>query len=318
MLTIDPALFTDDAISDETRAFNARFEAELSALPPTHTVPVELTRKARDEGRGLFPSGGPLDGSDWVEIPGAPGTGRVRVSRAPGRPRGLVLHIHGGGWSLGRPCHFDRQCQGLARDAGVTVVSVEYRLAPEHPWPAQREDCLAAAKWLMGAGAERFGADRVAIVGESAGAHLAACSAIALRDLKRSEPLAGLVLNYGCFDLTLTPSMARWGERQLVLSTPTVQWFVDNLDPKGHQRTGAGLSPLKADLKGLPPALFQIGTMDPLLDDSLMMASRWSSAGNRAELAVYPGGIHAFDQFDLAIAREFHARQAAFVASLFA
>ena len=139
--------------------------------------------------------------------------------------------------------------------------------------------------------------------------------ALALRGLRRTDPLAGLVLNYGIFDLALTPSMRSWGERKLVLTTRTVEWFADNLDPAAHHRGRPGLSPLHADLAGLPPALFQCGTYDPLIDDTLMMAARYVAAGNGADLALYPGGIHAFDAFDLDIARAFRARQAAFVDS---
>ncbi|MEO1422273.1 MAG: alpha/beta hydrolase [Pseudomonadota bacterium] len=313
----DPALFRDAAIAPETRAFNEEFERLVADLPPTHTVPPQLTRAARDAGKGIFPSGGPLDGSDWVDLPGAPGGCRVRVSPAPGTPRGIYLHIHGGGWVLGRPSHYDKQNQALARTLDITVISIEYRLAPEHPWPAAREDCLAAVQWVLAHCESRFGTDRVALGGESAGAHLSAVMALTLRDLYLADRLRGLVLNYGCFDLRLTPSARLWGERQLVLSTPTIDWFVDQLDPERRARAGQTANPLRASLKGLPPALFQIGTADPLLDDSLMMAARWAGAGNQAELAVYPGGIHAFDMFDLPIARDFAARQEAFLGALF-
>lgn len=318
MLKIDPFLFTEDAITAETRAFNAQFEAQLADMPATHEVPAGVTRAARDAGQGIFPSLGPLEGSHWMEIPNAPGTGRIRISPAPTpTPSGIYMHIHGGGWTLGRPSHDDARNQAIARAANVVVASVEYRLAPEHVWPAQREDCLAAVQWLMGAGAETLGSDRIVIGGESAGGHLSLATALTLRDMQRSEPVAGLVLNYGVFDLRMTPSMASWGARKLVLSTPTVEWFIDNLDPTGRQRRGAGLSPLLAHMDRMPPALFQIGTADPLLDDTLMMASRYVTAGNDAELAVYPGGVHAFDAFqDLEISRALWARQGAFVKKL--
>lgn len=315
-LNLDPSLFSDTAISDETRAFNAKLEAMLADLPASHEVPPEVTRAARDEGKGIIPSGGPLDGSVWESLPGAPGSGRVRVTEVES-PDAVYLHIHGGGWTLGRPSYEDARNQRLAKEANVTVVSVEYRLAPEHTWPAQREDVLAVAQWLMAEGPARFGTRKIIIGGESAGAHLAATTALALKWMQKLDDVVGLVLNYGVFDLTLTPSMANWGERKLILSTPTVEWFVDNLDPGGTQRESALLSPLKADLSGLPPALFLVGTCDPLLDDTLMMATRYTSAGNAAEVAVYPGGVHAFDAFDeLEIAQQSRARVSAFVSGL--
>ncbi|MEL7215861.1 MAG: alpha/beta hydrolase [Pseudomonadota bacterium] len=312
-LTIDPHLFTDAAISPQTRAFNDDLERMLAPLPAAHEVPVHETRAARDAGRSIWPPAGPLEGSHFVEIPGAPGPGTLRVSPGQGGYDTVYLHIHGGGWTLGRPEHFDKHNQALAAATGVTVASVTYRLAPEHAWPLQREDCLAAAQWLLSPAAGDLRAKRLIVGGESAGAHLGASLALGLRNMQRGDAVAGLVLNYGVFDLTMTPSMANWGDRKLILSTPTVAWFIDNVDPGADQRQGDALSPLKAPLHDLPPALFQVGTADPLLDDTLMMASRWAGAGNRAELAVYPGGVHAFDAFDLEISRAFHARTAAFV-----
>ena len=147
MLELDPKLFAKEAISEETAAFIAEMEAIFDKLPATHEVPVELTRKAREEGRGIFPSGGPLPGSDWREINA--GTGRVRVSLPEGAPKGVYLHIHGGGWTLGSPKFSDAQNQLLAAETGAAVISIEYRLAPEHPWPAAHDDCVGAAIWAL-------------------------------------------------------------------------------------------------------------------------------------------------------------------------
>lgn len=308
-MLIAPALFRPEAVSAETAAFNARLEAMLRDLPATHEVPVEVTRKARDEGRGIFPPQGPRPGSDWVSLPSGR---RVRLSPAPGRPRGLYLHIHGGGWSLGNPMHYDAINQGIAAATGMTVVAAEYRLAPEHRWPAQLEDARAALDWAL---AEWPGLP-VAVGGESAGAHLSACLLLALRAGGRLGRIAGACLHYGMYDLRMTASMALWGPRKLVLSTPTVAWFVANLVPRPEDRADPAVSPLLADLRDMPPALFQVGTADPLLDDTLMLAARWAAAGRPAELAVHPGGVHAFDMFDLAIARDFRARQHAFLNAL--
>lgn len=310
-MTIDLGdLFDPAAISDETAAFNARLEADLAVAPKIYDFPVEIVRASRAEGKGALPLGGPLDGSDWVEIAGAPGgPGRVRISEPEGEPVGIYLHIHGGGWSLGGPEQYDSSCQAMAREAGLRVVSVAYRLAPEHPWPAARMDCLAAARWVL---------DQsdlpVVIGGESAGAHLSLVTAIGLRDAGLAARIRGLVLFYGAYDLRGTPSVRNWGERYLVLSTPTIDWFLDFLDPDGTARHRADASPLMADLADLPPALFLVGTADPLLDDTLFIAQRWRAAGNRGTLKVYPGGIHGFDAFteDLEIARDSRARAAAF------
>ena len=297
--------FDKAAVAPETAAFNARLEEMLSGLPKPYDVPVEMTRRLREEGRSIFPPAGPCEGSAWEALPDGR---RVRVSLPEHAPRGTYLHIHGGGWTFNAPHHYDAHNQRLARAAGCRAVSVEYRLAPENRWPAQGEDCLAAARWAL----TRFDGPLV-IGGESAGAHLALLTAIALRDLGAEERIAGLVLNYGMYDLRGTPSVRNWGERYLVLSTPVIDWFARNLLAE-HPADHPAVSPLMADLAGLPPTLLQIGTADPLLDDSLFLDARLRSAGVPADLAVTPGGVHAFDQFDLPIARQAQARQDRFVA----
>ena len=302
--------FDPAAVSDETAAFNRGLETMLAAIPKPYQVPVALTRKARDEGRGIFPEAGPRPGSDWQEIPGAAGrAARVRVSLPPGAPRGTYLHIHGGGWTFNAPQHYDQHNQRIAKAATCRVISIEYRLAPENPWPTQAEDCLAAALWALDA----FDGP-VVIGGESAGGHLSAVILLRLRAAGRLARIAGAVLNYGVFDMRGTPSVRNWGERYLVLSTPVIDWFGANL-MAGHPPEDPDLSPLLADLAGFPPSLLQVGTADPLLDDTLFMAARLKAEKISAELAIYPGGVHAFDQFDLAIARAANARQDAFIAA---
>lgn len=288
------SLFEPAAVSKETAAFNARLEAELAELPRMNTFPPDVVRAARAEGKGALPLGGPLEGSHWQEIPGAPGgPGRVRVSEPEGTPRGVYLHIHGGGWTVGSAEQYDKSNQAIARATGLRVASVAYRLAPEHPWPAQREDCMAAARWLLS------DTDLPVIIGgESAGGHLAAVTALGLRAEGLDAQIRGVVMNYGVFDLRGTPSALNWGDRYLVLSTPVMEWFFDHVDPTCEARQKADLSPIMADLANLPPALFQVGTEDPLLDDTLFMAQRWQAAGNATDLAVFPGGVHGYDMFD--------------------
>jgi len=309
-MTDQPNPFDPAAIAAETVAHNTRLEAELAEASPVNEVPPELTRKARAEGLGVFPLGGPLEGSNWAAIPGAPGgPGRVRLSLPPERAaRGTYLHLHGGGWTIGAPEQSDRHNQRIAAATGCRVASVHYRLAPENPWPAAADDCEAAALWAL-----ETSDGPVVIGGESAGAHLSAVTLLRLKARGLAEQVAGAVLNYGIYDMRMTPSMANWGERYFILSTPVTQWFIRNLLAGGEDRADPAISPLMADLAGLPPALIQIGTRDPLLDDSLFMAQRWQAAGNRAELAVYPGGCHAFDMFELDISLASRARQDAFV-----
>jgi acetyl esterase/lipase len=307
-----PHLFRPEAVDEETRAFNAQLEALLQTVPAVHTQPPAVTRAQRESGQGVF---GPIVRSDMAverRIPGPGGELPLRVF-VPERVDGVYLHLHGGGWVLGGAHHQDPRLEAIARTCHVAVVSVEYRLAPEHPYPAGPDDCEAAALWLAGNASQEFGSDRLVIGGESAGAHLTAVTLLRLRDRHGFTGFRGANLVYGGFDLTMTPSVARWGERNLVLSTPIIRWFIDQFVPDPARRRDPDVSPLYADLRDLPPALFTVGTMDPLLDDTLFMYGRWVAAGNEAELAVYPGGVHGFNLFPTALARRANERIDAFI-----
>ena len=289
----DPGFFTPEAIAAETAEFNARLEALLAEVPATNTVPVEQTRKAREEGTSIS---GPVLLSDMaqeraIEGPGGPLTLRVFV---PHDPQGIYLHIHGGGWVLGRARFQDQRNEEIAKTCSAVVISVDYRLAPEYPYPAALDDCEAAALWVAQNAMSEYGVDKLTIGGESAGGHLAATTLIRMRDKHDFTGFSGANLVYGVYDLSMTPSQRNWGDRLLVLSTPIMDWFYDHFAPADIRRD-PDVSPLYADLSNLPPALFTVGTLDPLLDDTLFMHSRWTAAGNQAELAIYPGGPHGFD-----------------------
>lgn len=308
----DPKLFAAASIDAETAEFNRKLEAAIAAAPPMTAFPPAAIRKAREEGRSIF---GPVEtvaAARARSIPGPGGDLRLRIL-VPEVVRGVYLHLHGGGWTLGAANQSDVRNWAIARHCGLAVVSVDYRLAPEHPFPAGPEDCEAAALWLAKHASAEFGATRLWIGGESAGAHLAALTLIRLRERHGLTPFVGANLVYGDYDLSMTPSQKRWGERNLVLSTPIIEWFADFFVPDRTRRRDPDVSPLYADLRGLPPALFTIGTLDPLLDDSLFMHARWLAAGNRAELAIWPGGIHGFDAFPTGLSRSARARIDAFL-----
>jgi len=288
---------------EESAKQNAVIEELLAALPSAHTVPVETTRRQREEGASWT---GPVVHSDRAStraIAGPAGPIELRVV-VPERVEGVFLHFHGGGWTLGGADHQDLLLTTLADAVSVAVVSVEYRLAPEHPFPAGPDDCEAAAMWLVEHAQREFGSSRLLIGGESAGAHLAALTLLRLRDRHRIRgAFAGANLVFGGYDLSLTPSARLWGERNLILSTPIVEWFADMFLPSTTQeeRRSPEISPLYADLADMPPALFTVGTLDPIIDDSLFMAARWSAAGNDATLRVYPESVHGFIAFPTGI-----------------
>ncbi len=308
MLLPDPAVFSDDAISTETRRFNAETLATLSALPDQWSVPPEAVRRLRAEGRGPFPLPPKCPRAETINIDGPHGPVPLRIiAPEQGAPTGVFLHIHGGGWTLGTADSQDARLDEITRRTGAAVISVEYRLAPEHPYPQGPDDCEAAALWLIRESSSRFGTDRLAIGGESAGAHLAVVTMVRLRDRHGLTPFCAAALTAGCYDLRLSPSARNWGTDKLILNTRDLTKFGHAFLGDGQDLSNPDISPINADLSRLPPALFSIGTRDPLLDDSLFMGARWRAAGCSAELSVTPGGCHMFQAFPLRIARESNA-----------
>jgi acetyl esterase/lipase len=244
-------------------------------------------------------------------IPGPNGEISVRVI-APESPRGVYLHFHGGGWALGAAHHCDVANLRIAQQCGLAVVSVDYRLAPEDPYPAGPDDCEAAALWVVEHAEREFGSRRLLIGGESAGAHLAVVTLLRLRDRHGLAAFSAANLLCGAYDLSLTPSATRWGERNLILSTPIIEWFTENFVTEPLRRH-PDVSPLYADLAGLPSALLTVGTQDPLLDDSMYLYARWIAAGNAAQLSVWPGGAHGFNAFPIPIAERSNAQIVSFL-----
>jgi acetyl esterase/lipase len=246
-----------------------------------------------------------------ISIPGPAGRIPARVIR-PDDVRAVHLDIHGGAWMIGSARMDDVENDALARACGVATVSIDYRMAPEHDIADEMDDCEAAALWLIGHALADFGTDRLLIGGGSAGAHLAAATLLRLRDRHQAAGrFLGANLVYGCYDLSGTPSARLRRDESWVLRPEMVdavqQYVMRRQDPEVLR--DPSLSPLYADLTGLVPALFTVGALDPLLDDSLFMAARWQTAGNAADLAVYPESEHGFTGFPTGMARAARARQ---------
>ena len=291
----------------ETRAFNAALERMLATIPPVNTVPPEESRRARREGRGIFPAPVYVPEARTIEIEGPRGPISLRIIAPEGESNGTFLHLHGGGWTLGESDAQDLRLQRLARDTGLAAVSVNYRLAPEHPYPAGPDDCEAAALWLIGeeGRAALAAPEPRAIGGDSAGGQLAVATLLRLRDRHAITGAFGAaVLQYGCFDLSMTPSQRLWGDRNLVLSGPIIAWFADQFLPAldREQRRDPDISPMFADLSGMPPAIFTIGTEDPLLDDTLFMEARWRLAGHASDLRIWQEAPHGFLALPMSVA----------------
>jgi len=311
---LDPALFRAEAIAEETSRVNREIVKLFTPLPNWWEVGAQTVRDSRARGDGPFPLGPKSAKARTIMIEGKGGRRIPLRIVAPQTPRGVYLHIHGGGMVLGAADLHDPMLERVNERAGLACVSVEYRLAPDNPYPAPPDDCESAALWLVKNAQAEFGSDVLAIGGESAGATLAAVTLLRMRDHHGFGGFRAANLVYGGYDFSMTPSQKQFGNERLILRTVDLEKFRDAYLPAGVDARHPDISPLYADLKGLPPALLTIGTRDALLDDSLFMYARYIVAGNSAELAVYPGGAHGFNFFPMAIADQANARMDAFLA----
>lgn len=221
----------------------------------------------------------------------------------PDTVRAVVLSIHGGGWYSGSPSIDSKFNDELARNCNVAVVSVDYRLAPENPFPAGLEDCKAAMHWLLQNSKEEFNTDKIIISGGSAGGHLAALTTLYTRDSLHSiDRVIGVNLIYGIYDLGLTPSHRLATDNSFLPKKKLSEMMqLVFCDLKKDLIQQPEFSPLYANLKDLPPAFFTVGDADPFADDTYFMESRWRMAGNRTFLAVYPECPHGIDGMPLKI-----------------
>lgn len=273
-------------------------QAAAAGVPPMWELPADVARANAEVGFAAFNQ--PMPTSVTVsdrQVPGAAGPigAKIFTPRGSG-PFPLLVYLHGGGWVIGSPATHTRLCAELAEGAGIVVVSVDYRLAPEFPAPAGLDDCVAATKWAVGHASE-LNADgsRFAISGDSAGGNLAAGTALRLRD--EGGPQARLLLLiYGAFQSGIdTESCIANGEGK-ILTREAMRWFWDHNLSGGADPNDPYIAPLNADLAGLPPARLIVGTLDPLLDDSKLFAAKLKAAGVPATLSIYEDMPHVFLQ----------------------
>jgi len=205
----------------------------------------------------------------------------------------VLVYYHGGGWVVGDLDSHDWTCRMLANAADCAVVSVDYRLAPEHRFPAAYEDALAAVKWIAAhAAALRIDPARISVGGDSAGGNLAAAVAITLRDEGRIR-LKSQVLTYPIVDLT-APYDPRFAQG-VALTNASMQYYIDAYAPDIAQRKDWRASPLFAkSLKGLPPALVIVAGFDPLCAEGEAYAARLTREGVTTVVRRYPGQMHGF------------------------
>jgi acetyl esterase len=301
--SLDPALFKPEALSSETRAFID------TVIEQTKARTTSLT----DNG-GAMPKEPQSECARTISVPGIGGEQvELRILAPDSAPTGVYLHIHGGGLVVGSADAQDQTYERIIKNTGQAVVSVEYRLAPAHPYPAGWDDCEAAAVWLAENAKREFGTDKLTIGGESAGATLAVPTLVRMRDKHGFTGFVGANLSYGNYDTSMSPSQKWIGGIGVFLKTSDIAGCSDAYCPDVSKRKDPDVSAIYANLKDMPRALMSVGTLDPFLDDSLFMYARWIAAGNDAELAVYPGGPHGFNNMPLKIADEGNARIDAFL-----
>jgi len=211
----------------------------------------------------------------------------------PGLP--ALVYLHGGGWSLGSLATYEPFCRQLANATGQIVIWVEYRLAPENPYPAALDDTLAAWRWVQENHRE-LGADpaRISIGGDSAGGNLAAVAALALRDEPGIQPWRQVLL-YPCLDMSASLSSHRKLAEGYLLTAPLYAWYRDNYAGPTADRDDWRLSPLFAeDLSGLPPTILLYAGFDPLRDEAAAFVMKLALAGVPVEPLYFADMIHGF------------------------
>ena len=268
-----------------------------AGLPPLHTLSVD---EARARLKAPRPPGLRVEEVAAVTdrtIPGPGGPLGLRVYTPPGGagPFPLLAFFHGGGFVIGDLDTHDPVCRNLCAGAGCAVVSVDYRLAPEHRFPAASDDCLAATRWCAEHASE-LGADPacMAVAGDSAGGHLAAVTAIRVRD-EGGPRLAGQLLLYPNGDLgpPATASSVEYAEGY-GLTAGDVPWFFGKYLAPGDERHPHASPVRAADLSGLPPALVITAECDMMRDDGEAYAARLREAGVPTTVSRYEGILHGF------------------------
>jgi acetyl esterase len=263
--------------------------------PPFHTLPIEVVRQTNAVVAALGGDPEPVARALDHAVPGPAGNVRVRVYTPRGSgPFALLVFFHGGGWVRCDVPTYDPFCRALANAAGCVVASVDYRLAPEHPFPAALEDGEAALRWAA-AQAATLHCDpaRVAVGGDSAGGNLAAVIARRARD-QGGPPLIHQLLIYPVTDYL--PDLPSYRENDgYLLTRAGMAWFWRLYLGEAGDPTHPDAVPMRAaDLRGLPPALVVTAEFDPLRDEGEAYAMRLREAGVRVDLLRYPGMIHGF------------------------
>jgi phosphinothricin tripeptide acetyl hydrolase len=263
--------------------------AHLAKLPPSDALTTAERRAQYERAEKVFPT--PPDVKvERLNVPAAPAEWLRPPSAVPGR---VVLYLHGGGYVIGSPRSHRHLAAAIAGAAGASALLLDYRLAPEHPFPAAVEDATAAYRWLLD---QATAPERIVIAGDSAGGGLTVATLLALREARVPLPAGGVCISPW---VDLTCSGASY--RTMAAADPIVRRA--GVEEMARAYLGATpprtplASPLFADLRGLPPLLIHVGSDEVLLDDAVQLAERAKAAGVDATLEIYDRMIHVWHWF---------------------
>ena len=300
---------TDRRLDPQARMLLER--VKQSTLPPIHTVTAEEARRMyRDACRALQPEPPQVARFSELSFPGPDGTVAMRLYRglgAPDAPVPVIVFFHGGGFTVGDLETHDVPCRTLANFARCAVLSVDYRLAPEHKFPAAFHDCVAAVRWTA-ANAVRLGFDpgRIVIAGDSAGGTLAAGVTLALRG--DEARIARHVLIYPGLDMRGGTSSHNEFAKGYLLEREDIHWFMGNyLKSEADARDWRASPMLAPDHSGLPPVHVITAGFDPLRDEGLAYADKLTASGVTVTYECFEGMIHGFVTMGEALAAANHA-----------
>jgi len=263
--------------------------AHLAKLPRTDSMTVAERRAQYDRAERVFATPAdvavervtaPVRPAEWLTPPGA-------------RPNTVVLYLHGGGYVIGSPRSHRHLAAAIGRAAMASVLLPDYRLAPEHPFPAAVDDAVAAYRWLLARG---IAPARIAIAGDSAGGGLTVATLLALRDARVPLPGAGICISPWVDMEASGESMTTKAAEDPMIQRDIIEWFAALYVKKDERRTPLA-SPIYADLSGLPPLYVLVGTAETLLDDSTRLAERARKAGVQVTLEPWEGMIHVWPAF---------------------
>jgi acetyl esterase/lipase len=272
-------LVSDNGFSKEKGVEETRADRLKEARIVAHRPPIAMARV------------------EELELPGPAGPLRARLYTPPAaqEPSRLLVYFHGGGWVIGDLDTHDDPCRFLAAHSGVKLLSVDYRLAPEHPFPAAAEDASAAYQWAA-AEAGRLGVDagRIAVGGDSAGGNLAAAACLIARESGFASPAMQLLI-YPVTETAGTARSRRTFAEGFLLTRGDMDWFEERYLPPGVDREDPRVALLGAtDVSGLPPAYIATAGFDPLRDEGEAYAQRLREAGVRVAVRRHPGLTHTF------------------------